>query len=344
MNFVKTALRSVAVTALAAGLSTAAFAQEVTLKMHQFLPPQANVPKLILDVWADKVEADSEGRIKIERYPSMQLGGRPPELADQVVDGIADIVWTVSGYTPGRFPQSEVFELPFMMTKAAPTSAAYWEYAQANMMDSDFADLHVLGIWVHGPGMIHSQDPITTPADLNGVKVRAPTRIITKMFGELGATPVGMPLPAVPEALSKGVIDATVIPWEVTTAFKISELVGNHTEFGDQSLYTTTFLFAMNKEVYAGLSDENKAVIDANSGAAFSAFAGGVQEGGDVAARKVAADRGNNIISLTDAQIDVWKEAAAKVEVQWVSDMDALGFDGQALLDQARSLIAKHSN
>ena len=78
MTFMKTALRSVAAAAMLAGMSVAAHAQEVTLKLHQFLPAQANVPKLVLDVWADKVEADSNGRIKIERFPSMQLGGPPP--------------------------------------------------------------------------------------------------------------------------------------------------------------------------------------------------------------------------------------------------------------------------
>jgi len=100
--------------ALAAGFGAGpAMAQDVTLKLHQFLPAQANVPKLVLDVWADKVEADSGGRIKVERYPSMQLGGKPPELMDQAIDGVADIVWTVVGYTPGRFPSTETFEQPF---------------------------------------------------------------------------------------------------------------------------------------------------------------------------------------------------------------------------------------
>ena len=95
-------LMGIAGAALAVGMSaTGAMAQEVTLRMHQFLPPQANVPKLILDVWADKVEAASDNKIKIERYPSMQLGGKPPELMDQAIDGVADIVWTVVGYTPG---------------------------------------------------------------------------------------------------------------------------------------------------------------------------------------------------------------------------------------------------
>jgi TRAP-type C4-dicarboxylate transport system substrate-binding protein len=343
MNLMKTALRTVAATAILAGMSASAFAQEVTLKMHQFLPAQANVPKLVLDVWADKIEADSQGRIKIERYPSMQLGGKPPELADQVIDGVADIVWTVSGYTPGRFPQSEAFELPFTISNAEDSSRAYWQYAEANMMDKDFKDLHMLGAWVHGPGVIHSNTPITLPADLNGVKLRAPTRMTNMLFGALGATPVGMPVPAVPEALSKGVIDATIIPWEVTAALKTSELVKNHTEFGAEILYTTTFIFAMNKDKYAALPDDLKAVIDANSGEDFSAFAGKTMEETDAPARQMAVDLGNNIITLTPEQAAEWKAASADISAGWVKEMNDLGFDGQALVDQARDLIAKNS-
>ncbi len=131
----------------AAGLATTATAQEVTLRLHQFLPAQANVPAHILDVWADKVEADSDGRIKVDRFPSMQLGGTPPQLIDQAIDGVADIIWTVAGYTPGRFPQLEVFELPFLSPDAEATSRAYWELAEARMMNTDFADFKPLGLW-----------------------------------------------------------------------------------------------------------------------------------------------------------------------------------------------------
>ena len=91
------------------------------------------------------VEADSDGRIKIDRFPSMQLGGTPPQLIDQAIDGVADIIWTVAGYTPGRFPQLEVFELPFMSPDAEATSRAYWELAEARMMDTDFAEFKPLG-------------------------------------------------------------------------------------------------------------------------------------------------------------------------------------------------------
>lgn len=343
MSFMKTALRGIAAAAFVAGTGSSVVAQEVTLKLHQFLPAQASVPKQILDVWADKVEADSDGRIKIDRYPAMQLGGRPPELVDQVIDGVADIIWTVTGYTPGRFPSSEAFEMPFIMSNGEDTSRAYWQYVEKNMLDTEFADLKMLGVWVHGPGLIHSKDPITSVADLNGVKLRAPTRVTNKMFTDMGATTVGMPVPAVPEALSKGVIDATVIPWEVTTALKVSELVGNHTVWPDNALYTTTFIWAMNKDKYEALSDDLKKVIDDNSGEEFSAFAGKTMQEADQQGFDFANDRGNNIINLDEAQVQEWKDAAAPIETWWVEEVGKAGLDGQALLDEAKALIKENS-
>ncbi len=330
-------------TAVSAMAATGAFAADVTLRMHQFLPAQANVPKKVLDVWADKIEAESDGRIEIQRFPSMQLGGTPPELIDQAIDGVADIVWTLPGYTPGRFPRTEVFELPFTMTNAEAVSRAYWQLAEETMMDDDFKDVHVLGLWVHGPGVIHSKDPIESVADLNGVKLRAPTRVTNQLFTSLGATAIGMPVPAVPEALSKGVIDATVIPYEVTGALKVAELVHNHTEFGDASLYTSAFIFAMNKEKYEALPDDLKAVIDANSGLEFSAFAGRQMQEDDAAPRELALDLGNNIITLTPDQVEDWKAAAQGTTDAWIAEMDAAGMDGTGLRARALELIAENT-
>lgn len=346
-TFVAAVLRRSAALAggiLAGGLlATGAFAADVTLRMHHFLPAQANVPKNILDVWADKVEADSDGRIKVQRFPAMQLGGKPPELINQAIDGVADIVWTVSGYTPGRFPRTEVFELPFTMNDATATSRALWQLAEETMMDQELAPVKVLGLWVHGPGVIHSSDPIAAIEDLNGVKLRAPTRVTNMMFSALGATPVGMPVPAVPEALSKGVINATVIPWEVTGALKVPELVTNHTMFGEESLYTTTFIFAMNKDRYNALPDDLKAVIDANSGVDFSAFAGGQMQSDDGPALEAARARGNTIIELSPDQVEVWKTAAAPIVDQWIAEMDGKGIDGTGLRARALELIAQNA-
>ncbi len=328
--------------AVAALMATSAMAQDVTLRMHQFLPPQANVPKLVLDVWADKIEADSEGRIKIERYPSMQLGGKPPELMDQAIDGVADIIWTVVGYTPGRYPSTEVFELPFMMTNARAMSSAYWQMFEKHMKDTEFKDVHILGTWVHGPGLIHANKEVRTPDDMAGLKLRGGSRLASDLIKELGGTPVGMPVPAVPEGLSKGVIDGTTIPWEVTKALKVPELVKNHTEFTGNALYTLTFVLAMNKDRYEGLPDDLKKIVDDNSGLEFSIFAGGTMEDSDGPSRQLAVDAGNNIVTLTAEETEVWKAAAQPVIDTWLADMDSKGIDGQALIDEARALIAAY--
>ena len=338
-SFLKTAMAS----AIALGISaTASFAQEVTLRLHQFLPAQANVPVQVLDVWADKVEADSNGRIKVERYAAMSLGGTPPELMDQAIDGVADIVWTVVGYTPGRFPSTEVFELPFMVADARAASYAYWKMFETHMKDTEFKDVHILGTWVHGPGMFHTNAPVTKPSDLQGMKIRGGSRLVNQLLELVGATPVGMPVPAVSEALSKGVLDGTTIPWEVTTSLKVPELVKNHTEFEGPALYNLTFVLAMNNDTYAGLSDDLKAVIDQNSGLDFSIFAGGTQSDADGPARQIAVDLGNNIITVAETDTGEWRDLVTPIYESWVEDMKGKGIDGQALIDEARALMAEY--
>ncbi|HSF63854.1 MAG TPA: C4-dicarboxylate ABC transporter, partial [Paracoccaceae bacterium] len=175
------------------------------------------------------------------------------------------------------------------------------------------------------------------------VKLRAPTRTTTQLFTALGATPIGMPVPAIPESLSKGVIDATILPWEVTASIKSSELVKNHTEFGDASLYTAAFVLAMNRGVYDKLPDDLKAVIDANSGIEFSAMAGKASQAADDPARKMAVDLGNNIVTLTPEQVAEWKTAAQPTIDAWVAETAAAGFDGAALLEEARALMAANT-
>jgi TRAP-type C4-dicarboxylate transport system substrate-binding protein len=267
------------------------------------------------------------------------------QLFDQARDGVVDIVWTLPGNTPGRFPRIEVFELPFMMNNAEATSKAYWEYVQTVAKD-EFKDVQPIALQVHGPGMFHIKGkPINSPDDLRGLKMRGPTRQVTKLLANLGATPVGMPLPQIPDALSKGVIDGCVIPWEVVPSVKVHELTQFHSEFDPKggALYTTTFVMAMNRRRYDSLPPDLQKVIDANTGLNTSAFLGRAQQAGDAPARKQAVDRGNKINTIGLAEAQEFRRRARQVEVEWVQDMDKRGFNGRDLLETARKLIEKHT-
>ncbi len=328
--------------ALALAATTgSALAQDVTLRLHQFLPPVATIPSKILKPWGENLSAASGGRIEIQHFDAMALGGRPPELMDQARDGVADLTMTVVGYTPGRFPRTEVFELPFMMTDPVATSLAFMEMVETDFAE-EYSDVKVLGAWVHGPGVIHTADPVTKLEDMAGKTMRGPTRVINDMLSELGATPVGMPLPAIPEALSKGVVTGTVIPWEVTPAIRLSELVTNHTEFtGDEALYTATIVLVMNKAKYEAMPEDLRAILDAESGAKLTEMAAEIMHAADTPTREIAVTAGNNIIQLDEAEVARWKDAAQPVISRWVAEMDGKGIDGQALIDQTRALIAK---
>ncbi|MCW5672705.1 MAG: TRAP transporter substrate-binding protein [Hydrogenophaga sp.] len=340
----RTLLQSGAAVALGAPALTGFAQQSVTLKFHTFMAPQSNVYINMHKAWMDKVEKESGGRIKFEGYPAMQLGGTPVQLFDQARDGVVDIVWTLPGNTPGRFPRTEVFELPFMMNNAEATSKAFWEYI-TTMAPDEYKEVQPIALQVHGPGMFHMRSKqIKTAEDLRGSKVRGPTRQITKMLGYLGAIPVGMPLPQIPDALSKGVIDGCVIPWEVVPSVKVHELTKFHSEFDPAggALYTTTFVMGMNRNKYASLPADLKAVIDKNSGIETSGWLGKVQQAGDAPGREAAVKQGNSIYTIPSAEAQEFKRKARLVEVEWVQDMDKRGFDGKKLLETAKALIAKH--
>lgn len=320
-----------------------AFSAEVTLRFHQFLPPQATIPAKAIVPWIAKVEKESGGRIKIQHFPTMQLGGKPPELFDQAKDGVVDIVWTVLGYTPGRFPKSEVFELPFSTGLAEPASRAFQKYVEKNSMD-EFKDVKLIAVHVHGPGLIHSRDPVTKLEELQGMKVRGGSRVVNIMLTQLGATPVGMPVPAVGEALSKGVITATTIPWEVVPALKVQQIVHNHTGFsGDKGLYTQTFGIVMNKASYQKLPADLKKVIDANSGIETAAMFGHAMDEGDKVGMSLAKKAGNKIYMLDPAETHKWLRTASGVRAVWYQEVGAKGIDGPKLAAEAEELIAKYS-
>jgi TRAP-type C4-dicarboxylate transport system substrate-binding protein len=317
-------------------------AEPVVLKVHHFLSPSSNIHTLMIVPWCEKIRQASKGDVSCRIYPAMQLGGAPTQLYDQVRDGVADVVFAVPGFTAGRFPGVEVFELPFMMRDAEATSRALWDFV-AQHAPAEFGDIRALAFNVHGPGLFHLvRRPVTSHADLRGLKIRAPTRQSARLIAALGGTPIGMPLPEVSQALSKGVIDGLVVPWEIVPAIKADELTRFHSETdpSQPAMYTTVFLLAMNSDRYHSLSAAQRKAIDSNSGLELSARFGRIMSDADAGGR--AAVPANSINVIPGKEIERWKQMTQPVADGWVKEMNARGADGRALLAAARSLIASH--
>jgi TRAP-type C4-dicarboxylate transport system substrate-binding protein len=339
----KTIVRT-ALAAAALAFAPLAQADEVTLKFHHIWNTQAMASVNVIAPWCDKIAKESANKLKCQVFPAMSMGGTPQQLVDQVKDGVADVVITLPGYTAGRFPALEVFELPFMTNSAEAGARAAWDYLQKYAL-KEFPGTKILAIWVHDEGYVHTREkPIKTLADFKGLKMRAPTRQTNKLLAALGASPVGMPLPAVVDAVSKGTIDGFLLPWEVMPSLKLHEMVKFHSETDPSrpALYSAVFVFAMNQAKYDSLPADLKKVIDANAGAAYSQAIGKIWDGSQAAGRKAAQDRGNTFTMIPASELDNWVKASAPLYDDFTADMDKKGLPGKQMLQDARELLVKY--
>ena len=336
---------SLAVAGLFSAVSvTPAVAAPVTLKVAHFLPASSNAHQRIIQPWCEKIEKESKGDLKCQIYPAMQLGGTPPQLMDQARDGVADIVWSVPTYTAGRYLKSEVFELPFMAVNAKQGSQALWTYVQQNALD-EYKGIKPLFMHTTEGYVLHSSKLITKMEEMQGMKIRTATRISARLVRSLGATPVQMPLPQVADAISKGVVDGVLVPWEALPATKLHELVKYHLDapLGSPRFANTIFMFGMNQAKYDSLTAGQKKVIDANAGLEASKWAGEI--GFDAIVEpysKLARDRGNTISVLSVDELKRWETASAGVDEEWQADLKKRNLDGKALEAQARGLLDKY--
>jgi TRAP-type C4-dicarboxylate transport system substrate-binding protein len=318
-------------------------APQVTLKMHHFLPPVSNGHAKFLAPWAKKVEADSQGRIKIDIFPSMQLGGTPPQLFDQVRDGVADLVWTLPGSTPGRFPGIEVVELPFVAARRGVVNAKATQELYETELKNEFREVHPICLWSHDHGLVHANRQVKTLEDMKGLKLRSPTRQAAEALKMLGATGIAMPIPQVPESLAQRVLDGCVVPWEVVPAIKVHELLKFHTEIpGSPTLYTASFILGMNKPKYESLPADLKAVIDKHSGQVAAEAAGRMWDEQAVIVSDMVKKRGNTITTLTEDEAKRWQQATRPAIDAWIASVKDKGIDGAKLVETFRGLVAKY--
>uniref|UniRef100_UPI003341025B TRAP transporter substrate-binding protein n=1 Tax=Castellaniella defragrans TaxID=75697 RepID=UPI003341025B len=335
-----------AVLAVSFAAAAAQADDKVVLKVAHFLPATANAQVRMIQPWCDKVARESNARIVCQIYPAMQLGGTPAQLFDQAKDGVADVVWTLQTYSAGRFDKSAVFELPWMISDTESGSKALWDFTHQYAMD-EYRGVHPIFMHVHDGTLLHftGKTPETLE-DMKGLKIRAANRVNSQMLAAIGAAPVQMPLPAIPDAMAKGVVDGAAVPWEGVPAIKLDEIARYHMDVprGKPRMANSIFVFGMNQARYDSLPPDLKKIIDDNSGLETSGWAGRVAFD-DMAAtfRQGAEANGNTFYYMPDIEYDRWVDATRVVDQEWVQSVDQKGANGAELLLLARNLIRQYS-
>jgi len=329
--------------AMLAALAAPAAAQE-TLKMHHFVPPKAPPSARFMMPWAENVTKAAGGKIKIDLYPTMQLGGTPPQLVDQVRDALVDLTFTLPGYTADRFPRTEVFEVPFLHTHAAATAQALQDYYDKYLTE-EYSAYKVILLYTHDGAVISANKPINSLADFKGMKIRTANRGGGAFLRGVGATPVGSPVTEIQTMLTKGVIDGVLLPYEIMPAFKIHELVHNHiTLSGPQPrIGTSVFAVLMNKKRYDALSPSLKKAIDDNSGRHIAKWAGETWEEVEKPGMAMAQKAGNKFITIPQGEV-AKIVAAVRPEIdKFLAQLSRPGFDAAKAYADAQQMVAKYS-
>ncbi|MBX9463812.1 TRAP transporter substrate-binding protein [Neoaquamicrobium sediminum] len=307
-----------------------------TLRFSSFEPPVAHVTKEILTPWAEDVSAASDGELTIQMFAGGSLGRNPAQQLQLVEDGVADIAWVIPGYSPGRFQESTVAELPFLIPSSTAGSPAMWKMYEDGHFKGDFDKLKMLGIFVSYPNSIASRKEVTVPEDMSGLKMRAPGPTMLSALEALGSVPVGgITGPTVAESISRGLIDGTFTQWGAIETFRMGDVI---THFNTAPLGATPMLVVMNKAKYDSLSDKAKAAIDKFSGAAFSERFGASFDANIAEARDELLAKGTiTVVEPDEAQLEQWKEAVAIATQQWIEQNE----NGQAIHDAFVKAVAE---
>ncbi|MBX2854732.1 MAG: TRAP transporter substrate-binding protein [Rhodobacteraceae bacterium] len=329
-------------TAIAAQTPTSA--QEITLRLHHFLSEKSATHLQLLRPWAERLQADSGGRLEVQVVGGMGLGGRPAELYRQAKDGRVDIVMTVAGYTPGQFPRVEVFELPSVHRGSArATNLAIHDTFE--LIAEDFPDVQPLLAYVHPGNALHLRDhPVNSPDDIIGLKIRTSSRTNAWMLNDIGAQALGLPIRSLPGAIDTGLVEGAMIPFSILRPLKLTEKTRYSVEGENGERFgTSVFLLVMNKARYESLPDDLKAILQANTGAPLAHLMGELLDRAESDAKQVRVETGGEIIRLTAGQWRVFDATSAKITERWISEAQAFGIDARALVEAASAAVDRHS-
>ena len=308
------------------------------LKLAHFMPASSWQNQTLFKDWADTVNKASAGKLNVSVFPAQTLG-KAPAGYDNAKNGITDIAWTVQGYTANRFPLSQIIELPGLFKTAEVGSCAFQKLYDSGALDNEYKETHVLYVHTHGLGHLGTKGkPVTTLADLKGLKIRRPTAVIGNLLKELGAEPVGMPAPRIYESVQHGSIDGFMLPWEAVAGFRLNEIAKDYTEFG---FYSLAFVTTMNKSTYEKLPSDLKKIIDDNSGMKWALIAGRGYDKGDADALPKIKASGATIHQINADERPKWVAAGERATKAYLAELDGRSLPGTETYKKVKGYIAE---
>lgn len=317
--------------ACGASIFASGLASATTLNVATWLPPTSAQNSVVWPTWKKWVEEATEGRVKvvIENYT-----GDPRSIFDAVEDGVFDVGFSVNSYLPGRFKLASVAEIPGEISDAEVGSVALWKtYEKHFTVDQEFMGLHLLGMFVHGPGQLYSNFNVNSLQDLKGKKMRLGGGLVNTLAARLEVTPISAPAPRSYELLQQGVVDGTFLPADQIKTLRLSEVIENLILF-PKGLYTTAFSIVMNEDTFADLSQKDRDAIMSVSGEKLSRLAGNAWGNADIEGIEIAKSSGVNVIYLADdhSLVKEMQDISKGIDQFWIDSVADRKVDAKAAL------------
>jgi TRAP-type transport system periplasmic protein len=318
--------------AVLAGAALPVLAQE--LRLSTFVPAVHVIYREILMPWAEEVSKATGGQVKVTLYPSMQLGGKPPELFRQTADGVTDLTFTLPGYTSAAFPRVGIIELPGLKEDGFKATDMMWDLLDPYLLP-EFQGTKVIALWgAEDAGlMTRNAKAFRTLDDLKGLRMRAPSAAQARQVQYIGAVPIAAPVTEVYPGLERGTMDGALVPFTTILDFRLGEVAKGYTVTGPV-FGRSVFLIAMNQKKYDSLPASARQAIDRLSGRELSRKATGVYI--KRAEQALASVRGKaDVVEFSKAEQDRVTRQLRPIIDEWVKEMEGKGVPAREMLKKA---------
>jgi TRAP-type transport system periplasmic protein len=307
----------------------------ITLRYANLFPPASKV-SVISDEWCKEVEKKTNGRVKVQYFPASSLS-RPSETYDDVMRGVVDIGMSFCGYTGGRFPLTEVIDLPLgykSSYQATNLANAYLD----KFKPKEFDGTKVMYLHTSPPHRLFAKKPVQKLEDLKGLKIRS-TGTSAEVVKALGGVSVAMPMSDAYDALQKGVADGIVGPFEPLIGWRLIDVVNDGTLFS--SAYVNVSYVVMNKDKWQSIAPEDQKIIE-QINQEWIEKEGTLWDQLEDEARKLFLDKGKKVIQLSGEEDALWTKRLQPVLAKYVENMKAKGLPGQEALDFCIEYLKTH--